>query len=756
MLLRAGTRLGPYEVVAPLGAGGMGEVYRARDTRLGREVAVKVMREGAIHDAEARRRFRGEAVALCRLSHPNVATVFDLGAEGDTDFLVMELIPGVNLAERLREAPLPVTEVLPLSLQLAEGLAAAHQGGIVHRDLKPANIRVTPGGRLKVVDFGLAVELPSAASLEEMATITVDGRTAGTLAYMAPEMLGGARADARSDVYALGVVLYELATGRHPFPAGNVVELLNAIANRAAPAPRSVRPELPEGLDAVILGAMHRDPARRPASATEVLEALRALAAGAVPRPAPRPPSRSARARVRSLAVLPLENLSGDPAQEFFADGMTEMLIADLAKIDGLRVISRTSAMRYKGIRRPLPEIAAELGVDAVVEGSVARAAGRVRITAQLIHAASDTHLWADAFDHDLSDVLTLQSEAARAIAAEIRIKLTPRARARLESARRVNPEAYEAYLRGRHHLTRRTEEALLNAADYFRHAIDLDPTYALAYVGLSDVHNLLAYWGYRAPAEAFPRSRAAARRALELDAGVGEAHISMAYSLHYHDWDWEAAEAEYRRGVELSPSYFQGHLWYLNLLSAASRFDEALEHNARCCELDPLSVVGAASEGWVRYFMRDFDGSIAVTRKALELDPHFGPGRLWYSWPYLATGRYDEAFRELEAARTTMGDTILLQLTLSYASARAGNHALGRETLNRSLAQRGQRHVQPDLVAMTYLALGERDAAWEWLERAVTERAHWLVFLDVDSRFDGFRDDPRFAELRRRVGIPS
>ena len=538
MLLPPATRLGPYEVIAPLGAGGMGEVYRARDTRLGREVAVKVMREGALHDADARRRFRGEAIALCRLSHPNVAAVFDVGTEEGTDYLVMELIPGASLAERLREEPLPAAEILPISLQLAEGLAAAHAAGIVHRDLKPANIRVTPEGRLKVVDFGLALELEPSVSLEDMATVTLPGQVAGTLAYMAPEVLNGARADTRSDVFSLGVVLYELATGHHPFPVGSAIELLNAIANRTAASPRALRPELPEGFDAVILSAMQREPSRRPASAGEVLAALQMVAGGGTLRRAAKAPSRSTRARIRSLVVLPLDNLSGDPAQDFFADGMTEALIADLAKIDGLRVISRTSAMRYKGARRPLPEIGAELGVDAVVEGAVVRAGGRVRITAQLIHAATDTHLWADSYDRDLSDVLTLQSEAARAIAAEIRIKLSPRAKARLESAPRVNPEAYEAYLRGRHHLTRRTEEALLNAADYFRHAIDLDPTYALAYVGLADVHNLLGYWSYRTPAEAFPRSKAAARRALELDPGVGEAHISLAYALHYHDWD--------------------------------------------------------------------------------------------------------------------------------------------------------------------------------------------------------------------------
>jgi TolB-like protein len=713
-----------------------------------------VMGEGTLHDAGARRRFRGEAIALCRLSHPNVAAVFDVGTQDDVDYLVMELIPGVGLDERLRQGPLPVAEILPLALQLAEGLAAAHDGGIVHRDLKPANIRVTPEGRVKVVDFGLAVESSPSTGAEYMATMTLPGQVAGTIAYMAPEVLGGARADSRSDVFALGVVLFEMATGRHPFPSTSAIELMNALASRAAPAPRSLRAELPEGLDAVIIGSMQREPSQRPATAGDVLTALRALARGETPRRAARTPSRTARARIRSLAVLPLDNLSGDAAQDFFADGMTDALIADLAKIDGLRVISRTSVMRYKGARRPLPEIAAELGVDAVVEGSVLRAGGRVRITAQLIHAASDTHLWGESFDRDLSDVLTLQSEAARAIAAEIRIKLTPRAKARLESARRVVPEAFEAYLRGRHHIVRRSEESLLVAGEHFRRAIDLDPTYALAYVGQADVHNLLGYWSLRAPTAAFPRGRAAAMRALEVDPNCGEAHISLAYSLHYHTWDWEGAEREFRRGLELNPAYAQAHLWYSNLLSARGRFDEALAQLEECHRIDPLAVVATSAMGWVRYFMGDFDGAIEATRRALELDPHFGPGHLWCAWPCLYTGRFDEAFRALEGAREGLGESTLIRLTFVCAYARAGEVARAREALAAILARREQHHVPSDLVAMACVELGDYEVAWEWLERAVEAREPWLVFLDVEPRFERFRSDPRFADIRGRVGV--
>jgi TolB-like protein/Tfp pilus assembly protein PilF len=452
--------------------------------------------------------------------------------------------------------------------------------------------------------------------------------------------------------------------------------------------------------------------------------------------------------------VLPLDNLSGDAAQDFFADGITETLIAELAKLEGLRVISRTSAMRYRGARRPLPEIAAELGVDAVVEGSVMRSGDRVRVTAQLIHAASDTHLWADSFDRELSDVLTLQSEAARAIADQIRVKLSPKSKARLAAARRVDPAAYEAYLRGRHHLNRRTEASLLKAADFFRQAIDADPTYALAHVGLGDVHNLLGYFSHRPPADSFARSQAAARRALELDPGLGEAHTSLAYALHYGFWDWRAAEDEYRKGIELSPNYPQGHLWYMNLLVAEARFDEALEQCARVRELDPIGAPAAAANSWVRYFMRDYDGAIAEYERVQDLDPSFGAGHLWFSWPLTQTRRFDEAIHELESARDIFGDAMIVGLTLARVQALAGDHAAARSELDAALAPSAKRHVPSYLVAFVHDALGESASAWEWLERAAEEHAHWLVFLDVDPRFDGFRSDPRFEALRRRVGI--
>ena len=749
-----GRTLSHYRVLEKIGEGAVGVIYRARDLRLDRDVALKVLASGLLADDEARRRFRKEAMALSGLNHPNIATVHDFDSSDGVDFLVMEHIPGSSLAERLEAGPIAGPELLPLALQLADALASAHAQGVVHRDLKPANVRITPEGRLKVVDFGLARPLRAGAAAAVTATLTEAGTAVGTLAYMAPEVLGGEPADRSADVFACGVVLYEMATGRHPFPTQSAIALMYSMLNEAPAPPRRLRPELSGDLETLILKAMHRDPARRHPSAAELLADLKALESGGRPR-ASRAPARGSKKKVRSIAVLPLENLSGDPSQEYFADGMTEALIADLTKIEGLRVISRTSAMRYKGARRPLPEIAAELDVDAVVEGSVIRAGDRVRITAQLIHAASDTHLWADSYDRDLRDVLSLQSEAARAIAQEIRIKLSPRTQARLATARQVNPQAYEAYLRGRHHVGRRTDEAVRRGIEYLRQAIELDPTYALAHAGLADAYNLCGYWTLMAPRDAFPRARAAAQKALEIDPGLGEARVSLGYVHLYHDWDWAASEREFRRALELCPGYPQAHLWYLNLLSARGRFEEAIAEAARARELDPLSLIINNSVGWAYYYKRDYERSIVAMRSGHELDTTFAPSRLWSGYPLMQMGRYREALEEFEAAARHGMHGPLAQGAIAHALALTGETDRAREILRELEDQRRDRYVPAYEIAIVLGALGETDRAFEWLNVALEDRAHWLVFLDVEPRFDSLRSDPRFEEIRRGVGVP-
>jgi serine/threonine-protein kinase len=747
-----GSTLSRYHILEQIGAGGMGVVYRARDERLQRDVALKVISPGLIADDAARRRFRKEALALSQLSHGNIAVVHDFDSHEGTDFLVMEYIPGVTLDQRVASGPMPEPELARLAVQMAEGLAAAHGQGVVHRDLKPGNLRITPDGRLKVLDFGLARML-DAGSLST--TVSDAHPAAGTLAYMAPEVLGGQPASEGSDIYSLGIVLYEMATGRRPFKDESALALMYAVLNSTPPAPRSLNAAISARLDAIILRAIDRDPERRYARAADLLAELKTLAAAADPSSAAAHAAGEAggRERIESLAVLPLENLSGDPAQEFFVDGMTEALIADLAKIGTLRVISRTSVMRFKGVRRPLPEIARELRVDAIMEGTVVRGGDRVRISAQLIDARTDTHLWAQSYERPMSDVLALQSEVARAVATEVQVKLSPQADARLGRAHRVDPEAHDAYLRGRYCWNRRGEEDLRRAVDYFRSAIDRDPAYALAYVGLADAYNLQGFFTYVAPKEAFPRARAAALKALEMDDGLAEAHVSLAYATFYHDWDWEAAEAGFRRAIAMNPNYSVGHQWYMNLLSAQGRFDEALREALKTRELDPLSIITSAAIVWCYYYMRDPERASAQIDAAIEMDPKWPIGYLWSAWVHQLAGRHDEAVGELEKAVALSGGVPLMRAFLAHGLAAAGRREEAATTADAVLELSATRYVSPYVIALVWAALGDKDRAFAWLEKALDDRAHWLVFLDVDPRLDPLRSDSRFAGLRRRVG---
>lgn len=739
-----GTRLSRFDMLETIGEGAAGAVYRARDTHLLRDVAIKVLRRGLLADAEARRRFRREALALSRISHPNVAVLYDFDSRDGVDFLVMELVPGTTLAARIAEGPLGEAEIRALARQAAAGLAAAHQRGIAHRDLKPHNIRVTPDGRLKLLDFGLARALD-----DDTAGIsrTAGEDLVGTLAYMAPEVLEGRGADHRSDLYALGVVLFELATGRRPFAAGPGMAGVYATLHQAAPPLRTLRPDLPPTLEALLARLLERDPARRPASAAAVAEELergptRVAAAPAAPEP------------VRALAVLPLDNLSGDPSQVFFADGLTEALIADLARLGAFRVISRTSVMRYKGTRQTMPEIGRELDVEAILEGSVIRSGPRVRVTVQLIHAARDEHLWGETYERDLDDMLVLQSEIARAVARQVQARLSPQQEDRLARTRAVDPGAYEAYLKGRFHWYRRTEPEVLRGIEYFRQAIERDPGWALPHVGLADAYNILGFYSFFSPADSFVPARAAARRALAMDPALAEAHCSLAYARHYHDWDAPAAEAGYRKSLELHPQLALAHQWYLNLLTACGREEEALAEGMKARQLDPTSLIVNAALAWAHFFGRRYAQALELFQTTADLAREFAPSRLWCGWTLERLGRFDEAIVEIEAAARLVGRAPLALAFLSHAHAGRGEPARARELLDEMIAQGAERYVDGFLVALAWVGLGDPERALDALERAAADRSHWLTFLGVEPRLDPLRGEPRFAELVRRVGM--
>jgi TolB-like protein/tetratricopeptide (TPR) repeat protein len=776
-----GRGLGQYRILEQIGEGGMGVVYRARDERLERDVAIKVLPQGMLADNAARRRFRREALALSKLNHPNIATIHDFANHEGIDFLVMEYIEGMGLREKLAGGALPERELLHLGVHLADALAVAHEHGIVHRDLKPGNLRVTPDGRLKILDFGLAQSVLCESDTTSTETPGDQQRLAGTLPYMAPEQLRGELADHRSDIYAAGVVLYEMAAGRHPFPDAHGARLISAILNQAPVPPSARNPQLAAAIDGAILKAMDKDPALRYQSAGELAVDLRRLAAptgpvalvrrGVIARrralgalvatvlltavlvrwwPGPPHPGGARGPKIESLAVLPFENLSRDPEQDYFADGMTEALITDLGQIGALRVISRTSVMRYKGAQKPLGDIARELNVEAVVEGSVLRADGRAQVTARLILARTDAQLWSQSYERELREVLGLQRELARAIVGEIRVKLTPQEQARLATARPVDPRAHEAYLRGSQ-LATGTYEQRRRAREYFEQAVRIDPEYAPAYAGLAD-----SYWATpdMPPRLAMAKAKEHALKALAIDETLAHAHRALASIAFYADWDWAGAERAFQRALELTPGDAQTHRMYSVFLSAMGRFAEARAVMQAAQRLDPLSLITNVSAGWMSYYAREYDQAIEQSRKTLELYPNSDGAHACLGYSYLGKGMYERAIAESQRAVALSGGDAVRLVGLGHAYARAGRKAEAQEVLQklRRAAQHG--YSPPYFLATLHAALGENRQALAWLEKAYSERDQYLAWLKVDELVDPLRPDERFKDLLRRVGL--
>jgi TolB-like protein/Flp pilus assembly protein TadD len=663
---------------------------------------------------------------------------------------------------------------------------------VIHRDLKPANLRLTPEGRLKILDFGLAMLLRPEAEADITRSLTEAPALAGTLPYMSPEQLQGKPPDVRSDIYAVGAVLFEIATGRQPFEQELFTALVSDIIQRAPPSPTRLNPALSPLLEGLILKCLEKDPDKRYQSAKELLLDLRRLTTvGAAPSVTFSPVRLWRRGliaaavlvlllaaivgwnlagvrtrwltpasppHIESLAVLPLTNLSGDPAQEYFADGMTDELITTLSRIRGLKVISRTSVMRYKGISEPLPQIARELNVDAVVEGSVLKAGTRVRITAQLIQADSDRNLWAQSYERDLRDVLEMQSDVARAIAGEIQVNLNPEERSRLARARPVDAEAYEAYLKGHYYFSQRTENALRRSVTYYQQAIARDPAYALAYSGLADAYSLLGFRGAVPSKEALSQAKAAALKAIALDDTLAEPHTSLAFIAETYEWDWATAEREYKRALELNSGDARIHHWYAGYLIYVGRFDQGIAEAKRARDLDPLSLpVLNALAGRLLVAGRDQE-ALEQLRKILDLNPNYAPAHQTFGWAYLNQGKHEQAIHEFQQAvqLSPSHDTDFV-VDLAFAYATAGNRDQAKRILE-TLKREHERGLVPSgCIGILYGALGERDQAFAWLEKAYAERDPELTYLKVPNRrFAPLRSDPRFQEFLRRMNFPS
>jgi serine/threonine-protein kinase len=784
-----GLRLGHYLVVARIGSGGMGEVYLARDQHLDREVAIKVLPPKMFSDDFARRHFRTEALALSKLNHPNVATIHDFDTQQGIDFLVMEYVPGVTLAERIADHALPEKEITRLGLQLVEGLAAAHEQHIIHRDLKPHNVRVTPDGRLKILDFGLAkLAKPAKPDAE---TECKTQALMGTLPYMAPEQLLEGTADARSDIWAVGAVLYEMATGRTAFHGKTSGATVDAILHMPVAPPGRFAPQLTPRVEDIILKCLEKEAENRYQSVKELVVDLRRLtfpssdvSVAVAIQKRRRNLLRAAgegltillialtllialnsggwrdrllghdeQPQIGSLAVLPLANLSGDPEQDYFADGMTEALITDLAKSRNLRVISRTSVMHYKGTKKPLPEIARELRVDAVVEGSVLRAEKRVRITAQLIRAGTDQNLWADSYERDVQDILGLQSEVAHAITQQVEGRLRQKNESLSESGRSVNLEAYEAYLKGRYYWNKRDRASLQKSLDYFNEAIAKDPNYALAYAGLADVYVVISSDWATAPREVNKQAKAAAQKALEIDDSLAEAHTSLA-SIYHNEWNWLGAEREFKRAIELNPNYATAHHWYSIYLATVGRFDEAVREGTTAAELDPLSLIISASLGDRLNEARRYEDAANQCRKTLEMDPNFGLGHLCIGISHVNGGSFKKGIAEVEEGIKLLPGSSYFMGQLGSAYALSGDRVRAREVLSK-LKNPSQAQFPNYSIAVVYAGLGDKEQSISWLQKGYEERDEDMMYMKIEPVLDPIRPDPRFRELIRRLGFP-
>jgi serine/threonine protein kinase/tetratricopeptide (TPR) repeat protein len=778
MAIDPGTRLGPYEVLAPLGAGGMGEVYRARDTRLGRTVAIKVLPASVHRDENRLRRFEQEARAAGVLNHPNLLAVFDVGEHDGAPYLVTEFLEGQTLRERLAR-PVDLADALDYVAQIASGLAAAHEKGIVHRDVKPENVFLRSDGFVKVLDFGLAklAELPSdPGDSGDVTLVKVDtdpGAVLGTVKYMSPEQVRGLEVDARTDIFSLGGVLYEMVAGNAPFAAPTSGDVIVSILERDPWPLSSMRADVPDVLDAICNRALSKDRATRYQTVEEFAADVRDLRrrldadapfdrlgrsgsnAGTIAGvTAARAAQRRTRKPIDSLAVLPFDNASADPGAEYLSDGISESIINGLAQIPKLRVVSRTTVFRYKG-RRVDPLVAGrELGVRAVLAGRVLPVGDDLVIRTELVDVANDAQVWGGQYRRKASDILAVEEEISREICDQLRLKLSGEERRRLTKRYTENTEAYHLYLRGRYCVNKRTHDWLRKGIGYFQQAIDLDPNYALAYAGMADAYGLLgSSTGGLPPTDTYPKAKAAAERALEIDESLGEAHTALGFFRLLYDWDWPAAEACFKRAIELNPNYASAHDGYGFYCKVMGRHQEAIAACTRALELDPLSLFITTSVGWAHYFARDFDRAIEFGRKTLEMDPDFGVAYWNIGLAYEALGRYeDEIDAFSRAARTGRGITFMAHI--GRARALAGRSVEAQMVLDDMREQSARRYVPAYYFAIVHLGLGERDRAFEYLERAYEERSGFLAFLGVEPMFDVVRGDARFEDLTRRVGI--